>query len=106
DGRDRLAMQLAERRLTGEQLAALEQVRVRSGEHANHPADLTAVTRADREDELLLWLEERGVDRAWDVAEVLASHSWTSAELSDLARPFGDADGALVLQLAAASTHV
>jgi signal transduction histidine kinase len=106
DARDRLAAQLAGQRPTDEQLAALERLRVGAVEHARQPADLAAFDRADREDELLLWLEERGVARAWDVAEVLTSYGWTSVELGDLAQSFADDEGALVVQLAAASTHV
>lgn len=52
----------------------------------NHPIDF--VTVRDREDELLTWLEEYGIDDAWRLSEPLASAGMTIDQLEKLIDPW------------------
>ncbi|HEY0069881.1 MAG TPA: cyclic nucleotide-binding domain-containing protein [Chloroflexia bacterium] len=51
---------------------------------------LDPLTRSDREDELQTWLEDHGLDKAWELAPVLVSFGWQGDELEDLAATFSD----------------
>ncbi|HEY3059737.1 MAG TPA: ATP-binding protein [Chloroflexota bacterium] len=103
DTRDELTTRIAGQPLI---TSSLERVRQSAVEHAAQPTVLDTLAHADREDELLAWLEEHGVDRAWEAAEVLASYGWTTPELTRLIEPFGDADAGPLVQLAATWTQV
>ncbi|BAU14099.1 cyclic nucleotide modulated signal transduction histidine kinase [Leptolyngbya sp. NIES-3755] len=54
----------------------------------NHSIDL--VTVRDREDELLTWLEDYGIDDAWKLSEPLASAGMTIDQLEQLIEPWRD----------------
>ncbi|HEU4318882.1 MAG TPA: ATP-binding protein [Acidimicrobiia bacterium] len=44
---------------------------------------LSALERADAEDQLVTWLESLGVDAAWDIAPALIEAGWTQAKLEE-----------------------
>ncbi|MGY1744284.1 ATP-binding protein [Blastococcus sp. SYSU D00695] len=67
--RHKLAM-LSDGHLPGEMLAALVTVQEDVVARIGPGADLSPLERSDREDELGEWLEDRGIDRAWDLAAV------------------------------------
>jgi signal transduction histidine kinase len=104
--RDGLMTQIAAQPLALDQVQALDEVRRRAVEHASQPAVVDTLVRAEREDELLSWLEERDVSRAWESAEVLVSYGWTIPELTQLVGGIAKLDEALVVELAATSTQV
>jgi signal transduction histidine kinase len=106
DTRDGLAAQLARGVIDTGQLEALANVQRSAARHTVHPPRLDALTHADREDELLGWLEERDVPRSWEVAEVLASYGWTTSELADLVAGFDVGREVQLVQLAADATRV
>lgn len=60
---------LAEHGITATQFAALDALRL---ELTDHSVSSDAMLLADREDALTQWLEDHDVDRAWDLAPVLA----------------------------------
>jgi signal transduction histidine kinase len=67
------------------ELAALAE-RARSG--ADSPAKLDAMARSDREYDLETWLEDQGVDEAWELAPTLVDLGFDDAELSRIAGLF------------------
>jgi signal transduction histidine kinase len=51
---------------------------------------LSAMAQSDREEELGEWLDERGVEKAWDFASILADSGVTIDDLDELANEFND----------------
>jgi signal transduction histidine kinase len=58
---------------------------------AGKPNDLDPLTRADREEALEEWLEDRRVDRAWELAPALVDLGYDVGGLDELVAPFADA---------------
>lgn len=52
------------------------------GAELHHP--LSALERADREDDIATWLDERGVEDAWEKAATFVDAGFTVGELQDL----------------------
>ncbi len=63
-----------------EALAALHREAAEAG-----GAALDALEQSDREDELAIWLEDRGVEEAWELAPALVDAGLTAERLEDLA---------------------
>jgi len=63
-----------------EALAALQREAVGADDAA-----LDTLERSDREDELAMWLEDRGVEEAWDLAPALVGAGLEAERLEDLA---------------------
>jgi signal transduction histidine kinase len=61
---------LAEHGISPAQFAALDALRL---ELTHHPRVRDAIALADREDALTQWLEDHGVERAWELAPILAA---------------------------------
>jgi signal transduction histidine kinase len=59
--------------LTAEQRQIADDLFHEIQERAANPAELSALECSDREDEVEAWLEERGIERAWDLAPALVS---------------------------------
>ncbi|MBI3760625.1 MAG: cyclic nucleotide-binding domain-containing protein [Chloroflexi bacterium] len=57
---------------------------------AAQAARLDPLARSDREGELQTWLEDRGVDEAWELAPTLVNFGWEAEELERLAVDFSD----------------
>jgi signal transduction histidine kinase len=64
-----------------EQLQLLER---RMKEHATKPQDLGALARSDREAELEEWIDDHGIEDAWELAPSLAAQGLDIATLSSL----------------------
>jgi signal transduction histidine kinase len=67
---------------------------------ANDDVPLDPLTLSDREDEVALWLEERGFQEAWDLAPTLAAAGFDADHLERLTEALGEEepralDGAL-----------
>ena len=77
-------LKLAELGLSEEQSAHLQALDRTSRERARAPRYLDPVARADREAELETWLEETGIENAWDVAPSLVNVGFDRTELSRL----------------------
>src|SRR5574341_708448 len=54
-------------------------------------ANLDPLTRSDRESELQSWLEEVGVEQAWELTPTLVSFGWDTGALKELAKNFQSA---------------
>jgi signal transduction histidine kinase len=57
---------------------------------ANDAAALDPLARSEREDEAVLWLEERGVEEAWELASILAEAGIRTERLERLAEDLDD----------------
>lgn len=58
-------------------------------ERAMQPSDMDAIAQSDRASQLEDWLQEQGVERAWEYAPILASMAYTTNDLTALAQSFG-----------------
>ncbi len=55
---------------------------------AASPVNLDPLTRSDRESELQSWLEQVGVEQAWELASTLVSFGWDTGAMKELAKDF------------------
>ena len=81
--------QLSQAGLTDEQWQTWERLTQKSQEQANRPPEMDALTRSDREYELEEWLEEQGIEDAWELAPTLVDLNLSEDELSMLIQEFG-----------------
>jgi len=81
---------LEELGLTKEQMAVLFQEQSRGAEHASDAPELDALARSDREAELELWLENKGVDEAWEIAPTLVDRGFEESDLALLGDQFSE----------------
>jgi len=84
-----LVSRLVRHRLGDSSLASLQRVRSLGAKEPDPGA--SALDRGALEEELLDWLEERGVDEAWEVAATLASVGVSTDDLVDLEKTLPDA---------------
>jgi signal transduction histidine kinase len=59
-----------------------------AGESANRPDDADALSRSDRESALEDWLEDKGLENAWQLASPLVSMGFDRSEIDQLAEHF------------------
>ncbi len=64
------------------------------------------ISLSDREDELQDWLEDQGVELAWEFAPALVSFGWDKEELERATEAFSTAQRAVVLRWLAAGSSV
>jgi signal transduction histidine kinase len=81
-------LQLGELELNSEQVASLLELDRLAQEGAKNPADLDSLTRSDREQELEIWLEDRGLEDAWEAAPVLVDLGYDCDALETLVGDF------------------
>jgi signal transduction histidine kinase len=68
----------------GEPLAALmERLHSEVLKRSAEPSELDPLGRLEREQSLQAWLEQRGLEDAWQISPALASPGWTPEELED-----------------------
>ena len=91
--------QLANTGLTAEQYVALDALRSEAAQL--EPADGSALAAADREEAVGQWLADRGVERAWHVAPVLAAGGVDSDWCARVEKAVGSAALAPAVQWAA-----
>lgn len=90
-------------------LDALPEPAALSGATRSGEAPADPVARADREEEVEAWLDDRGVPRAWEFAPELVSQGWDTPRLDELARNLPDGQAALVapwLSVGPAARHL
>jgi signal transduction histidine kinase len=75
-------LKLGDMHLTAAQLETLLSLDRRAQARARQPAELDSLTRSDREAELETWLEEQGVEKAWEVAPALVNLGYDRDELN------------------------
>jgi signal transduction histidine kinase len=81
-------MKLGEMMLTESQVASLLTLDRLASQRAKKPADMDSLARSDREYDLETWLEEQGIERAWEVAPTLVNLEFEADELQTLVSSF------------------
>ena len=66
--------------------------------HDHHGLGIDPMTRSDRESEVENWLEEHGMDDAWEYAPILVTFDWTPALLEDWCSEFEAAQIPVILR--------
>ena len=79
---------LGELTMTEEQSKALQELGKAARERSGRPSELDALARSDREYEFETWLEDHGVDDAWEIAPALVNMGYEASELESLAVSF------------------
>jgi signal transduction histidine kinase len=80
--------QLNQSSLSPEQLNLIDDLIMRVRKQAKNPPDMDTLTRSDREDELVNWLDQKGIDNPWDVAVCLVDINMTDDALDSLSTQF------------------
>ncbi|MGH2593576.1 MAG: cyclic nucleotide-binding domain-containing protein, partial [Anaerolineae bacterium] len=70
------------------QSTAVDALREEIVKRAAEPVNLDPLTRSDRESDVQAWLEDRTIDRAWELAPTLVSFGWDADSLDRLAEDF------------------
>jgi PAS domain S-box-containing protein len=83
-----IQLQLDRCSLSEEQLAYLLKLGHLAEEQAEQPDDLHPLERSDWEYEIETWLEDQGVDNAWELAPTLVSLSYDPTKLFRIAEHF------------------
>ncbi len=76
--------------LNSEQLAVLATLQSEWIDRAAHAIELSPLAQSDREEELMLWLDNAELEESWRIAPELASAGITAAELDRLRDQIGD----------------
>ena len=79
-----------DQRFSPQQRALLVALRARIADQAGSHIPLSPLDQSDREDELATWLEERGVDEAWNLAPQLVTAGLDADRLAVLETDFPD----------------
>ncbi len=86
------------------QMELVDRLRAEIAQRAKSPVVMDTLVRSDRESALEAWLEDRGVEGAWEIAPALVSSGWDLPSLQPLENKFGpDQLTALVCWLSAGS---
>jgi signal transduction histidine kinase len=67
-------------------------------ETAKQPVKMDTMMRSDREDELMAWLEELGVDNIWEIAPNLVNLGYKTSELISKVDNFGPSSIPVVVE--------
>jgi len=77
-------VKLGELKLDQKQLDKVQELDELIRERAKHPVSLDAIIRSDRETKMEEWLEQHGIEKAWDLAPALVELEWEETELLTL----------------------
>jgi signal transduction histidine kinase/predicted CoA-binding protein len=75
--------------LTAEQHDVLDELEHKVPELARRPPELDSLARSDREEELENWLDDEGIEDAWELAPILVNLDYQPDDLASLASQFG-----------------
>jgi signal transduction histidine kinase len=84
----RMAAELNRAGFTAAQMEVVARLRREMPEREPLPSALDPLARSDLESELQDWLDERGVEGAWELAPAIANFAWTRDDLETLTRGF------------------
>jgi PAS domain S-box-containing protein len=90
-------LQIGELNLDSKQLDRVLELDQLAKDRAKQPADQNAVERSDKESELEIWLGERGVEKAWELAPTLVKLGYDQSELQTLAESFTSRQFSIVI---------
>ncbi len=86
----RTFMRLVREGLSAHQQAVLEKYVLAAQQQAKNMPELDALARSDRESELEGWLEDHGVESAWETASTLVNLNFSNEQLEELATEYGE----------------
>src|SRR5215218_6349173 len=89
--REKLTAQLGTLANDPHQKETLSALQAETIEHTTIPPLYDALALSEREDQVQEWLEDHGVEQAWDLAPVLVSSGWDRDDLERLAERFSPA---------------
>lgn len=98
DQLQRSHLQLGKLDLTEEQLDTLLELNLLAQVRAEQPTDIDAIVRSDLENEFERWLEEQGIENAWDVAPSLVNLGYSRVELEKLVNDFNPSQSKAVIE--------
>jgi signal transduction histidine kinase len=75
---------------TPQQVARLNVLREEMNKRASSLVQLDALARSDMEGDLEMWLEDHGVDSAWELAPALVTFGWDKSQLEDMDETFSE----------------
>ena len=91
-------LKLGELNLDDPQLESLLALDKLAQERAKEPADMDSLTRSDREYEVETWLQEQGIENAWEVAPTLVNLGYDCDALNTLVVSFTTAQFCAVIE--------
>ena len=106
DAWQKAGTELASQELDRTQLSLIETLSARIASPSQTVRDEDPLARSDREAEMEDWLEERGVEDAWDLAPTLLARGWELAELESLAGRFQPAQLPVVIRWLSVGSNV
>lgn len=74
--------------LTQSQMDTLAELDQRAKQHSSNPESLNSLNRSDRESEIEAWLENKGVEDAWEIAPTLVNLGYQYEQLDFLTEKF------------------
>jgi PAS domain S-box-containing protein len=83
--------------LEQQQLEKVKELDELARERAKQPVNVDALTRSDRESEMEDWLEQQGIERAWELAPALVEMDCKETELRTLADYFSSGQFSVVI---------
>jgi signal transduction histidine kinase len=84
----RATLQLGAAGVAGDDASRLAELQAEVRARATTRAELDPLERADKQDELESWLEERGAEEAWELAPALVDSGWDRAGLEAVGMDF------------------
>jgi len=81
-------LKIGELNLEKKQLDQLKMISQLAKDRARQPDDMDALTRSDKESDMEDWLDEKGVETAWQLAPMLVSLGYNQSKINTLAKTF------------------
>jgi PAS domain S-box-containing protein len=81
-------LKIGELNLEKKQLDQLKTISQLAKDLARQPDDMDALTRSDKESDMEDWLDEKGVETAWQLAPMLVSLGYNQSKINTLAETF------------------
>ncbi|MDQ5851020.1 MAG: ATP-binding protein [Chloroflexota bacterium] len=95
---ERRAVELSGLALEPRQTERVSALREEVPKRAATPASLDPLARSDSESAVEMWLEDRGIDEAWELAPTLVAFGWDEQALDTLAQDFSEAQLPVVVR--------
>ncbi len=84
--------------LTDDQAKALRDWQAEMVTRSAAPAALDPLAQSDREEQVQTWLEDRGVDHAWEIAPTLVAFGWDTPALAKVEEKFSGTQVGIVVR--------
>jgi signal transduction histidine kinase len=98
-------VELSKAELTDEQRYSIQRLAIHCQDQAGAPPMMDALARSDKEYELETWLEDNGIEDAWELAPSLAEMNYTDEDLALLVDEFESDQMGLIIRWLVATYH-